>query len=52
VSGARVLNYKAAFFAGGGNPAAETGGRFTISGTTYKAGGIMAGKQTSFIPGN
>jgi hypothetical protein len=52
LSGDRTLSYKAAFFAGGGNAAAETGGKFTISGTAYKASGIMAAKQTSYVPSN
>jgi hypothetical protein len=33
---------KGTFYAGGGNPAAEMGGRFSISGTNYKAGGTFA----------
>ena len=51
-SGGRFLTYKAAFFAGGGNPAAETGGQFTITGTAYSAGGVMVGAQTSFDAGS
>jgi hypothetical protein len=51
--GDRSISYKAAFFAGGGNPAAETGGQFSVTDNNgYKAAGIMAAKQTSIIPSN
>ena len=38
----RTGSLKGTFYAGGGNPAAEMGGRFSISGTNYKAGGTFA----------
>ena len=34
-----------AFYAGGGNPAAETGGQFTAQSGSYKAAGIFVAKQ-------
>jgi hypothetical protein len=50
ISGDRSLSYKAAFFAGGGDPAAETGGQFTVSGTGYNAAGIMAASKVPTPP--
>ena len=42
----RTINFTGAFFGGGGDPVAETGGQFNIdSGSSYSASGIFAGAQ-------
>ena len=44
----RTINFTGAFFGGGGDPVAETGGQFnigTVQGADYSASGIFAGAQ-------
>ncbi len=42
----RDIFFEGAFFGGGGNPVAETGGQFNIDdGADYTASGIFAGAQ-------
>ena len=42
----RTINFRGAFFGGGGDPVAETGGQFNIDGgANYSASGIFAGAQ-------
>jgi len=41
----RAITFTGAFFGGGGDPVAETGGNFDIDGPTYQASGIFAGAR-------
>ena len=41
----RTIEFEGAFFGGGGDPVAETGGNFDIDGPTYQASGIFAGAK-------
>ncbi|MEE8214731.1 MAG: hypothetical protein V3R79_09090, partial [Alphaproteobacteria bacterium] len=42
----RTINFTGAFFGGGGDPVAETGGQFNVDGgANYSASGIFAGAQ-------
>ena len=41
----RTIEFEGAFFGGGGDPVAETGGNFNIGGSSYSAAGIFAGAK-------
>lgn len=42
----RSVVVRGAFFAGGGDPAAETGGKFSITGSDYEAAGVFAASKS------
>ncbi len=46
IAHSRTINFTGAFFGGGGDPVAETGGQFNIDGgPDYTASGIFAGAK-------